>query len=103
MKNFEYSKMTLGTSISMKGLKVVDTYTTTNEDSSNKGAITLTCAAEGGIPISVRTAVLYDENGNVITADAYMGKTIDVQGIVDCYQGTYQIKGFVPSDITVVG
>ena len=51
----------------------------------------------------MRTAVLYDDNGNVITADAYMGKTINVQGIVDCYQGTYQIKVFVPSDITVVG
>ena len=103
MKTFEYSKLTLGTSVSMQNLKVIDTYTTTNEDSSNKGAITLTCTSADGITISVRTAVLYDDNGNVITADAYMGKTINVQGIVDCYQGTYQIKVFVPSDITVVG
>ena len=101
MKTFEYAKAVLGTSVSMKNLKVVDIYTTTT--ASSNGAMTLTCQAEDGITISVRTEVLYDESGSIVTADAYMGKTIDVQGVVDCFKGDYQIKVFKPSDITIVG
>ena len=41
------------------------------------------------------------EDGELITASAYQGKTIDVQGVVDYYSGTYQIKVFAPEDITV--
>ena len=63
--------------------------------------MTLTCEADG-VQISVRTAVLRDADGNVITADAYMGKTIDVKGVVDYYSGTYQIKVFSADKITVI-
>ena len=42
-----------------------------------------------------------DANGNLITEDAYAGKTIDVKGIVDCYEGKYQIKVFSQNEITV--
>ena len=31
-----------------------------------------------------------------------MGKTIDIRGIVDYYNGAYQIKVFSPKDITIV-
>jgi hypothetical protein len=47
------------------------------------------------------TAVLKDAEGNLITEDAYAGKTIDVKGIVDCYNGSYQIKVLSADDITV--
>jgi hypothetical protein len=47
------------------------------------------------------TIVLTDDNGNVITADAYKGKTIDVKGIVDCFDGDYQIKVMDDNYITV--
>ena len=47
VKTFDYAKLLLGTSVSMKNLKIVDIYTTSNEDSSSKGAMTLTCQAEG--------------------------------------------------------
>lgn len=96
----DYAAMAMSTSIEMKGLKVVDTYTTTNEDSSSKGAFTLKCTA-GGKSIDVRTTVLVDENGKLITADAYKGKTINVKGIVDYFNGTYQIKVFSANNIQI--
>lgn len=98
---FEYGELALNSSISMNGLKVVDVYTTRNEESSNNGAMTLTCRASDGTTISVRTAVLVDENGNLITEDKYMGKTINVRGIVDYYNGNYQIKVFSAKNITI--
>ena len=102
IKAVDFSKMALGTSVSMDGLRVSRVFTTTKEDSASKGAMTLTCTVDGQ-EISVRTAVLRDADGNLITADAYEGKTINVRGIVDCFSGTYQIKVFTPDDITIVG
>ena len=102
MKTFDYGELALSTSISMEGLVVESVSTTTNEDSSNKGAMTLNCRVDG-YTISVRTAVLYDENNQLITADAYKGKTINVKGIVDYYTYSgYQVKVFSPDDITIV-
>ncbi len=95
-----YGKLALSTSISMKDLKVVDVYTTTNEESASKGAMTLTCKY-GDVTLTVRTEVLIDANGNLVTADAYEGKTIDVRGIVDYYNGDYQIRVFSEKNITV--
>ena len=99
-KTYDYAAMAMSTSIQMKDLKVVDIYTTKNEDSASKGAMTLTCRSNG-IEISVRTTVLVDANGQLITAEAYEGKTIDVKGIVDYYNGDYQIKVFSANSITV--
>ena len=42
-----------------------------------------------------------DGEGNVITEDKYLGKTIDVRGVVDYYDGEYQIKVFSPNQITI--
>ena len=99
-KTFDYAQLALGTTISMENLKVVDVYTTTNEESASNGAMTLTCQVDGKT-IDVRTTVFRDENGNLITADAYLGKTIDVKGIVDYFSGDYQIKVFSPNSIIV--
>lgn len=100
-RTFDYAALAMSTSVEMKGLKVVDVYTTTNEDSASKGAMTLTCQVNG-ITVTVRTVVLLDENGKVITEDAYIGRTIDVRGIVDYYNGDYQIKVFTADNITIV-
>ncbi len=100
VKTFDYAEMALGTTIRMENLKVVDVYTTKNEESSSNGAMTLTCEADG-YTISVRTGVLYDDNKNLITEEAYMGKTIDVNGIIDYFDGDYQIKVFSDESITV--
>lgn len=95
-----YAQLAMSTSIKMENLVVKDVYTTDNEESSNNGAMTLTCEANG-VTVSVRTVVLLDANGNLITADAFLGKTIDVRGLVDYFDGTYQIKVFTINDITI--
>ena len=99
LKTFDYAGLLMSTSISMKNLKVMDIYTTNNGGNSD-GAMTLTCEADGS-RIDVRTIVLRDENNNLITANKYLGKTIDVVGIVDYFSGAYQIKVFTPEDITI--
>lgn len=95
-----YAKMALSTSVQMENLVVKHVYTTTDEESSSKGAMTLSCEVDG-IPVTVRTAVLLDENGQLITADAYLGRTIDVKGIVEFFNGNYQIKVFSAKNIAV--
>ncbi|MBQ0071752.1 MAG: thermonuclease family protein [Spirochaetales bacterium] len=94
------SEATLGTTVTMEGLDVRGAYTTTKEDSSSNGAFTLFCSRDG-FDIDVRTTVLYDENKNLVTSDAYEGKTITVKGVVDYYDGQYQIKVFSKDDISV--
>ncbi len=97
---YDYAELALYSSIKMEGLKVKSVSTTTNEDSSNYGAMTLNCEVDG-LTVKVRTTVFRDENGELITADYYQGKTIDVQGIIEYYMGGYQIKVFVPGDIII--
>ena len=96
----EYAKLAMNTSIEMKDLYVYDAYTTRNEASASLGAMTLYCQA-GGERIAVRTIVLYDENGQLVTQDRFLGKTIDVKGLVDYFDGDYQIKVFNINDITI--
>lgn len=99
-QTFDYAALAVATSIEMKDLTVESIYTTQDPSSSQHGAMTLTCKANGDT-IQVRTAVLYDENNARITEDRYLGKTIDVRGIVDFYEGAYQIKVFLPDAITI--
>lgn len=100
LKEFSYAELALNTAIEMKGLKVTDIYTTNKPDSSSKGAMTLTCEADG-YEITVRTEVLYDADGNLITEDYFEGKTIDVKGLVAYYNGNYQIKLISVNDVVV--
>ncbi len=100
MKSFAYAELAMSTSIAMENLKVLDVYTTTNEDSSSYGAMTLNCEADG-VPVAVRTVVLTDEHGELVTAERYEGKTIDVKGLVDFFDGQYQIKVFSTEHIII--
>ena len=99
-RQIPYAEAVQSTTIQMCGLKVIDAHTTETGGSSD-GSLTLTCDA-GGVTVSVRTAPLLDENGNRITQDAYLGKTIDVKGIVDYFSGTYQIKVLTAKNITII-
>jgi len=98
--SFRYAELAMNTSVSMKNLYVENVYTTEKEGSSSNGAMTLSCKVDG-IDVKVRTSVLRDENGNIITEDFYLDKTIDVQGIIDYFEGEYQIKVFTSNQITV--
>lgn len=96
--SFRYAQLALGTSISMNNLYVQDVRTTPNGNS--EGAMTLNCIVDG-VNIKVRTIVLRDENGDLLTESDFLGKTIDVTGIVDYFSGEYQIKVFTPGEITI--
>ena len=100
MKEFKYAELALGTTVSMNNLYVKKVYTTTNEDSSQHGALTLTCEVNG-VTVSVRTSVLKDAEGNLITAEYFNGKTIDIRGVVDSYGSEYQIRVTTLGDIVV--
>ena len=60
-----------------------------------------------GKTIDVRTEVLKDANGNLVTEQYFLGETIDVQGLIDYFDlentgnGTYQIKVYSFDDITI--
>ena len=99
-KEYAYAELALGTTVSMKNLVVTDVYTTDNEDSSQKGAMTLTCKVNG-VTVSVRTSVFRDASGNIITEEYFMGKTIDVYGVVDSFNGEYQVRVTTLNDVTV--
>lgn len=100
-KECKIAEMILDTSVSMNSLVVKSVYTTTNEDSSSKGAMTLTCEVDGKT-IKVRTVVLKDASGATVTEDAFKDKTIDVKGYVDYFDGDYQIKVFSMNDVTFI-
>ena len=89
-----WAQLALATSVEMTGLTVVEAYT------SEDGSITLTCE-QGEYTITIRTVPLKDESGNPITQENYLGKTIGVKGIVDSFDGTWQVKVFTPENITI--
>lgn len=99
-QEFDYAYLALSTTIEMHDLKVRSIRTTDDPASSSYGAMTMVCEV-GGKEITVRTGVLIDSNRNMITKDAYLGKVIDVRGIVDFYDGSYQIKVLSAKDITI--
>ena len=99
-KTFAYADLLMSTSVRMEGLYIRDIYTTNNGGDSD-GAMTLTCSAPDGTSIDVRTVVLYKEDGQLLTAADLLYKTIDVNGIVDYFSGSYQIKVFTTDDITI--
>ena len=101
INEYPFAQLAMNSSISMDNLKVVNIYTTDNEESSSNGAMTITCKV-GDATVVLRTVVLRDSSGNLITFREYDGKTINVKGMVDCYNGEYQIKIFSANDITIL-
>ena len=100
-KTFDRGFITMHGTASLKDLVITKIYTTQNEDSSNFGALSITCIAQDGTEIVLRTIVLKDADGKTITADAFpIGSVIDAKGVVDVYNGVYQLKIFSASDLT---
>ena len=100
-KIYKYGELALNSSIRMENLEVTRVYTT-NNGGSNDGAMSITCKSADGKTITVRTAVLTDANGKLVTQDAFIGKTINVNGIVEEYNGSYQIKLFSMKNVEFV-
>ncbi len=103
-KSFDYGELAHYSTATVKNLKVVSTYTT-NSDTDSDGAITITCVDENGNTIDVRTAtqLTHEVDGvdvDVTAADFPNGTVITVKGVIDSFQGKYQIKVFAYTDIT---
>lgn len=96
----DFADLAMDTSISMKNLYVKRIYTTESDKDTSNGAMTLTCEVDGKT-ITVRTNVLFDEDGKKVTQDAFLNKTIDVEGVVGLFNGEYQIKVVALDGITV--
>ena len=94
-KTFDYAALALDTSISFKDLTVTD-----GKQNQSNGEVTLYCKS-GDTKITLFLGKLLDGNGNAITKDAYIGKTIDVKGLVDQYYENYQIRVLSANDITI--
>lgn len=100
-KTMPYAEFIYNTAVEMDNLKVVRVYTTNNEGSSSNGAMTLTCEVDG-LTITIRTIVLYDDQKQLVTADYFEGKTINVKGVVESFNGEYQIKLLTLNNVTIV-
>ena len=93
--------------VSMKNLVVKSTHTTDTEGSSSKGAITIVCEVDGQT-VTVRTEVIIDRSGkyevdsnSIVLASNFEGKTLDVTGVIEKYQGNYQIMLLSMSDVVI--
>ncbi|MFA6889742.1 MAG: thermonuclease family protein [Bacilli bacterium] len=89
------------TYVKMENLQVVSIYTTTNDDSSSQGAMTLTCQTADQQTIIVRTVVLMSNN-ELVTEEYFQNKTITVIGIVNYFEGVPQIQLFNLNDVTII-
>lgn len=90
----------LANNVAIDNLTVKEIYTTSKGDSA--GAMTLTCQDKDGNTIVVRTIVLKDSEGNVVTEEYFAGKNISVTtGIFDQFDGEYQIRVFGLAHITI--
>ena len=65
--------------------------------------MTLTCADADGKSVTLRTSVLYKEDGTtLVTESDLLNKNISISaGIVDMYKESYQIHVFSYSDIII--
>lgn len=90
----------LANNVAIDNLTVTDIYTTKQGDSA--GAMTLTCVDKDGNEIIIRTIVLKDQEGNVITEEYFANKNISVtSGIFDQFDGEYQIRVFGLANIII--
>ena len=70
--------------------------------------MTLTCQDADGNVVTIRTDVLFDKTGTYETDKDYKvlqsnfeGKIIDVLGVVEKYEGNYQIKVVSVNDFVI--
>ena len=100
--SFDYGALALHSTVKLSNLTVTSVYTTTN-DTASKGALTITCRDANNKTIEIRTAskLVRDDQTVVVASDFPRGTVISVKGIVDCYNGDYQVKVFNIDDITV--
>lgn len=98
-RTYAAAELAMNTSVEMRGLTVKAAYHT-ESDTASDGALTLTCESEGHT-VQVRTLPLLGESGKLLTEDDFLGKTLHVRGIVDAFDGGYQIRVFSIRDLEI--
>ena len=103
-KEFKYAELAHYSTATISNLEIVSVYTTTSDTDSN-GALTITCRDQDGNVIQIRTAEqltkMVDGTKVKVTASEFpVGTIITVKGVVDYYNGSYQLKVFSYKDIT---
>lgn len=103
-ETFDYGELAHYSTVTMKNLTVKSVYTTTSDTDSN-GALTITCTSPEGITIKVRTAsklvkIVDGNEVDVVASDFPAGTVISVRGVIDSFNGEYQIKVFNINDVT---
>jgi endonuclease YncB( thermonuclease family) len=98
---FDYGELALFSTVKLSNLTVQSVYTTTNENSACKGALTITCKDQNGKLIEIRTdsKLVREDDTIVVASDFPIGTVISARGIVDTYNGNYQLKVFNIKDI----
>jgi len=96
----------LFTKVKLSNVVVTDTHTTNTAGSSSNGAITITGKIDGK-EVKIRTLVMYDRTGKYevdsakrVTAANFDDQTIDVVGIVEYFNDSYQVKLLSMDDVT---
>ena len=100
-KTYDYGFIGMHSSASLKNLTITEVYTT--PDGNSAGAMSITCRDADGNEVVLRTIVLKDSSGATVKASAFpVGSVIDAKGIIDVFNGAYQLKIFSAADITFV-
>lgn len=102
-ETFDYGELAHYSTVTVENLTVQSVYTTTSDTDSN-GALTITCKSSDGITVKVRTAeklvqIVDGKEVDVTAADFPKGTVISVRGIIDSFNGEYQIKVFNINDV----
>lgn len=92
-KEMRVAELMLGTAVSMKDLKVKRVKPAQSSD-----ALTIYCEV-GGIEVQLHMPAMYDEYNQPIGEEYFLGKTLDVKGVVDVFYEVYQIEFYTLSDI----
>ncbi len=100
-KSLPYAELSVYTPVEMRDLTVKSIYTTESDSPSSNGAMTLTCESADGLEVVVRTSVLRNEAGELVTAETFRDARIDVKGIIEYFEGAYQIQVFTLADVTI--
>ena len=88
------------TFVRLENITVTSIYTTQSTTASD-GAMTLTCRSADGTTVTVRTVKL-TLDGETVTEDYFMNKTLNVNGVVTFFNGNPQLKLFTLSDCEII-
>ena len=92
-KEMRVAELMLGTTVSMKNLKVKRVKPGENSDS-----LTIYCDVDG-TEVQLHMPAIYDNYGQPITEEYFLGRTMDIRGVVDVFYGTYQIEFYTLDDV----